>query len=182
MSFKPAVVIDNGTGCVCSGLGWLGAVRRGSCATQIDRERHRRGWPFVSGMGMASDAFALPSRSYTKMGYAGNNVPNYIVPSFIATHAEEKGKKKSDVHDLDFFIGEEAAVKRPNYNLDYPVRHGIVENWDNMEKYWQRCIYQYLRCDPEEHYFLLVGARTVAHALRVAHALARAVTHRPSPR
>ncbi len=32
--------------------------------------------------------------------------------------------------------------KRLNYNIDYPIRHGIVDNWDNMEKYWQRCIYQ----------------------------------------
>lgn len=29
---------------------------------------------------------------------------------------------------------------------------------DNMEKFWQRCMYQYLRADPEEHYVLLVGA------------------------
>jgi actin-related protein 3 len=56
---------------------------------------------------------------------------------------------------LDFFIGVEAVQKRPNYNVDYPIRHGIVENWDNMEKYWQRCIYQYLSCDPEEHFMLL---------------------------
>ena len=40
--------------------------------------------------------------------------------------------------------------KRLNYNVDYPIRHGIVDNWDNMEKYWQRCIYQYMSCDPEE--------------------------------
>jgi actin-related protein 3 len=46
-------------------------------------------------------------------------------------------------------------VKRPNYNVDYPIREGVVSNWDNMEKYLQRCIYQYLRCDPEEHYFLM---------------------------
>jgi actin-related protein 3 len=45
--------------------------------------------------------------------------------------------------------------KRLNYNVDYPIRHGIVDNWDNMERYWQRCIYQYMSCDPEEHYFLL---------------------------
>ena len=32
-----------------------------------------------------------------------------------------------------------------NYNVDYPIRHGIVDNWDNMEKYWQRCIYQVSR-------------------------------------
>lgn len=24
-----------------------------------------------------------------------------------------------------------------------------------MERYWQRSIYKYLRCEPEQHYFLL---------------------------
>jgi len=62
---------------------------------------------------------------------------------------------KDYIEDLDFFIGKEAAVKPTGYNFDYPIRHGIVDNWDNMEKYWQRCIYQYLCCDPEEHYMLL---------------------------
>jgi len=33
---------------------------------------------------------------------------------------------------------------------------GIIDNWDHMEKYWHRCLYQYLNCDPEEHYMLLV--------------------------
>lgn len=94
---------------------------------------------------------------YTKMGYAGNYEPNYIVPTLIATIAESNkpGTKKDDVADLDFFIGAEATVKRDNYNVDYPIRHGIIDNWDNMEKYWSRCIYQYLCCDPEEHYTLL---------------------------
>jgi len=90
---------------------------------------------------------------YTKMGYAGNYEPNFIVPSLIST-IQEAGKK-DDTADLDFFIGAEAAEKRANYNVDYPIRHGIVDNWDNMEKYWQRCIYQYLCCDPEEHFMML---------------------------
>lgn len=92
---------------------------------------------------------------YTKMGYAGNYQPNFIVPSLISTVAEQKGRKKDDCADLDFFIGAEAVVKRHNYNVDYPIRHGVIENWDNMEKYWQRCLYQYLCCDPEEHHMLL---------------------------
>lgn len=46
-------------------------------------------------------------------------------------------------------------IRRPNYNVDYPIREGVVSNWDNMEKYQQRCIFQYQRADPEEHYFLL---------------------------
>merc|ERR1711935_482213 len=82
------------------------------------------------------------------MGYAGNFEPNYIVPTLIATCQADKMRKKDHIDD-------EATVKRENYNVDYPIRHGFVDNWDNMEKYWSRCIYQYLNCDPEEHYMLL---------------------------
>jgi len=92
---------------------------------------------------------------YTKMGYAGNYEPNFIIPSLISIGVEKQGMKKDPVADLDFYIGAEASEKRLNYNIDYPIKHGIVENWDTMEKYWQRCIYQYLSCDPEEHYMLL---------------------------
>jgi len=92
---------------------------------------------------------------YTKMGYAGNYEPNFIVPSLILSAVDKTGARKDPVADLDFFIGSDATEKKLNYNVDYPIRHGIVENWDTMEKYWQRCIYQYLSCDPEEHYMLL---------------------------
>lgn len=37
----------------------------------------------------------------------------------------------------------------------YPVRHGLVEDWDLMEKFLQQCIFKYLRAEPEDHYFLL---------------------------
>ena len=47
----------------------------------------------------------------------------------------------------------------PNYNLfcffQYPVRHGMVEDWDLMEKFMEQCIFKYLRAEPEDHYFLL---------------------------
>merc|ERR1719310_1332104 len=56
---------------------------------------------------------------------------------------------------MDFWIGDEAVSRANEYNVTYPIRHGIVENWDSMERYWQRCIYKYMRCDPEEHNFLL---------------------------
>jgi len=92
---------------------------------------------------------------FTKMGYAGNMEPNFIVPSLIATIADGKSDPTKDIEDLNFYIGADAQIKRENYNVDYPIRHGIVSNWDNMEKYWQRCLYQYLNADPEEHMILL---------------------------
>jgi len=41
------------------------------------------------------------------------------------------------------------ARRLPPPAINYPIRHGIVENWDSMERYWQRCMFGYLRCDPE---------------------------------
>ena len=33
------------------------------------------------------------------------------------------------------------------YAVKYPVRHGIVEDWDLMEHYWEHCIFKYLRVE-----------------------------------
>jgi actin-related protein len=43
------------------------------------------------------------------------------------------------------------------YSLHYPIRHGQIENWDHMERFWEQCIFKYLRAEPEDHYVLLVG-------------------------
>eukprot|EP00949_MAST-11_sp_MAST-11-sp1_P003705 g3705.t1 len=99
---------------------------------------------------------------YTKMGFAGNCEPQYIIPSLIAT-VEGGGSKASghirskanEIYDLDFFIGNEAQKNASTHQINYPINHGLIENWDNMEKVWQRCIFKYLRAEPEEHYFLL---------------------------
>jgi len=93
---------------------------------------------------------------YTKMGYAGNCEPSFIIPSLIGTKDPSKVRGNwKGVEDLDFWIGDEATARSNEYTINYPIRHGVVENWDNMERYWQRCIFKYLRCDPEDHNFLL---------------------------
>lgn len=35
------------------------------------------------------------------------------------------------------------------------MRHGLVEDWDLMERFLEQCIFKYLRAEPEDHYFLL---------------------------
>jgi len=97
---------------------------------------------------------------YTKMGFAGNVEPQYIIPTTIATQ-EGKGSQqkaasqKKGVEDLDFFIGDEALANNKTYDIFYPVRHGQIENWTHMEYFWEHCIFKYLRCEPEDHFFLL---------------------------
>eukprot|EP00126_Sphaerothecum_destruens_P015065 Sdes_comp8971_c0_seq2m388 len=98
---------------------------------------------------------------YTKMGYAGNSEPSFIIPTNIAVKETAKvGDSASrrvtkGVEDLDFYIGDEAVEYQKTYSLQYPIRHGIVEDWDLMEKYWEQAIFKYLRAEPEDHYFLL---------------------------
>ncbi|KAF0045748.1 hypothetical protein F2P81_002277 [Scophthalmus maximus] len=58
------------------------------------------------------------------------------------------------VDDLDFFIGDE-AIDKPSYATKWPIRHGIVEDWDLMERFMEQIIFKYLRAEPEDHYFLL---------------------------
>ncbi|KAL0357834.1 UNVERIFIED_CONTAM: Actin-related protein 3 [Sesamum calycinum] len=67
--------------------------------------------------------------------------------------------------DLDFSIGDEALSRSKSSgasNLTYPIRHGQVDDWDAMERFWQQCIFNYLRCDPEDHYFLLTESPMTA--------------------
>lgn len=93
---------------------------------------------------------------YTKMGYSGNVEPQYIIPTILATRADEGGVGKRDgIEDLDFYIGDAALSNSTTHQINYPIRHGLIDNWDNMERMWQRCMFEYLRCDPEDHYVVL---------------------------
>ncbi|KXS15130.1 actin2 [Gonapodya prolifera JEL478] len=92
---------------------------------------------------------------YTKLGYAGNNDPQYIIPTAIAVKPSQNVATKRGIDDLDFYIGDDAFANAKSYDLQYPVKHGQVDNWDLMEKFHQACIFEYMRCEPEDHYFLM---------------------------
>ncbi|KAJ5488911.1 Actin-related protein 3 [Penicillium diatomitis] len=122
---------------------------------------------------------------YSKLGFAGNDSPSFVFPTAIATKAgagsagSSTGSRpavaskptflsgggggsshlsaKRGTEDLDFFIGDEAlaAGSGPGYGVNYPIRHGQIENWDHMERFWSNSIFKYLRVEPEDHYFLL---------------------------
>jgi len=93
---------------------------------------------------------------YTKLGYAGNTEPQHIIPSCIAVKESARvgAKVATGVSDLDFYIGDE-ALEATNYTVKWPIRHGIVDDWDLMERFWEQTVFKYLRAEPEDHYFLL---------------------------
>lgn len=94
---------------------------------------------------------------YTKMGYAGNPVPSFNIPTVISDHIDKGTVQISKMQNdnLDFFIGNEAFEHSSTHQIYNPISSGVIKDWELMEKFWHRSIYDYLRCEPEEHVFIL---------------------------
>jgi actin len=91
-----------------------------------------------------------------KAGFAGDEFPRSVFPAIVGhpkyVQAVAGGLNK------DTYVGDEACAKADFLLLNYPIEHGIVRNWDDMEKLWHHTFFTELRVDPTEHPVLITEA------------------------
>jgi len=90
-----------------------------------------------------------------KAGWAGKEVPQCCFPAIVGrpkTHGAGITETK------DEYVGSEVQSKRGILALKYPIEHGVVTDWCDMEKIWRHTFQNELRAEPENHPVLLTEA------------------------
>jgi len=90
-----------------------------------------------------------------KAGFAGVDHPKVLFPSYIGR--PKHVRVMAGAAEGEAFVGKKAEELRGLLKIKYPIEHGVVQDWIDMENIWNYT-YSEMRCQAEEHPVLLTEA------------------------
>ncbi|PKI83928.1 centractin- actin- protein of the dynactin complex [Malassezia vespertilionis] len=91
-----------------------------------------------------------------KAGFAGQDTPKSFFPNFVGR--PKHPRVMAGAVEGDRFIGRKAQELRGLLRVRYPMEHGIVNDWADMERIWSYVYTDGLKTQSEEHPVLLTEA------------------------
>ncbi|KAI9716484.1 MAG: Actin-like protein [Chrysothrix sp. TS-e1954] len=88
-----------------------------------------------------------------RAGFAGEDLPKCFFPSFVGR--PKHPRVLAGALEGDVFIGQRAQELRGLLKIRYPLEHGIVTDWEDMERIWTYVYAEELKTLSEEHPVLL---------------------------
>ena len=88
-----------------------------------------------------------------RAGFAGADLPTTYFPAYVGRPKHQR--VLAGALEGDLFIGPRAQELRGLLKIRYPLEHGIVTDWDDMERIWTYIYEQELKTLSEEHPVLL---------------------------
>ena len=100
------------------------------------------------------ETIVIDNGSYNiKAGFSGDDEPRSVFPTIIGKpkYSQVFDNGSYNYNNEVIYIYRSWGVR----NINYPIKNGIITNWDDMEKIWEYTFYKELRIDPTEHPVLL---------------------------
>mmetsp|Transcript_148790 Transcript_148790/g.211308 ORF Transcript_148790/g.211308 Transcript_148790/m.211308 type:complete len:135 (+) Transcript_148790:30-434(+) len=91
-----------------------------------------------------------------KAGIAGDDAPSSSFPAVIGRPKFANYMVGCD--NKEMYVGEEAIARKGVLSLNYPLEHGVINDWDAMEAIWSHCFFNELRVSPTEKPVMLTEA------------------------
>uniref|UniRef100_A0A669DJ79 Actin related protein 1B n=2 Tax=Oreochromis TaxID=8139 RepID=A0A669DJ79_ORENI len=82
-----------------------------------------------------NEAAVIGGSGVIKAGFAGDQIPKYCFPNYVGR--PKHVRVMAGALEGDLFIGPKAEEHRGLLSVRYPMEHGIVTDWNDMERIWQ---------------------------------------------
>jgi len=88
-----------------------------------------------------------------RAGFAGEDAPKCYFPAYVGRPKHVRAL--AGALEGDVFIGPAVREHRGLLRVSYPLAHGVVEDWDDMERIWHYIYAEELKTISEDHPVLL---------------------------